>query len=176
MMINIKKAILCLFLFPVFCFSGEGIKVQNISEVEIYFSPKGGCTDAIIREIKKAEKTIHIQAYSFTSLPIAEALVEASKKGIMVEVVLDKKQRSEKYSQASLLIKSNISVYSDGKHAIAHNKIIIIDEKTVITGSFNYSKGAEFKNSENLLIIRSTELYKIYYNNFLIHQDHSEKF
>src|SRR5512146_868352 len=68
---------------------GAGVPV-NASSVEVYFSPKGGCTDAIVRELEKAKTSIRMQAYSFTSARIATALIEARKRGVPVEAVLDK--------------------------------------------------------------------------------------
>ena len=120
---------------------------------EVYFSPHGGCTDAIIRELNKAKSTILIQAYSFTSAPIAKALLNAHKRGVKVEVILDKSQRTQKYSSATFLYNPGIPVKIDAQHAIAHNKVMIIDGETVITGSFNFTKAAEENNAENLLVI-----------------------
>lgn len=68
---------------------------------EVYFSPHGGCTDAIIREVTKAKSTLLIQAYSFTSAPIAKAVVNARRRGVKVQVILDKSQRTDKYSSAT---------------------------------------------------------------------------
>jgi len=69
-----------------------------------------------------------------------------------------------------------VTTYIDSKHAIAHNKIIIIDKETVITGSFNFTKAAEEKNAENLLIIRNKKLAEIYIDNWYKHKEHSEKY
>ncbi len=130
--------------------------------VEVHFSPHGGCTAAIVDNLTNAKSEILVQAYSFTSAPIAKALVDAHKRGVKVEVILDKSQRTEKYTSATFLANMRIPVYIDAKHAIAHNKIIIIDRETVITGSFNFTKNAEEKNAENLIIIKSKELASIY--------------
>jgi phosphatidylserine/phosphatidylglycerophosphate/cardiolipin synthase-like enzyme len=64
----------------------------------VYFSPKGGCTEAVIDALGKAKQTVMVQAYSFTLAPIAKALVDAHKRGVKVTVVLDKSQETEKYS------------------------------------------------------------------------------
>lgn len=143
--------------------------------VKVYFSPKGGCTEAIIKEIDQAKTEILVQAYSFTSAPIAKALVTAHKRGAKVIVILDKSQRSEKYTSATFLTNAGIPTYIDDKHAIAHNKIMIIDNATVITGSFNFTKAAEEKNAENILIISSKELAKPYLENWQKHREHSEE-
>lgn len=97
---------------------------------EVFFSPNGGATEAIVREIGNAKQEIKVQAYSFTSAPIAKALVDAHKRGVQVTVVLDKSQRSEKYSSADFLNNAGIPTSIDDKHAIAHNKIMIIDGNT----------------------------------------------
>ena len=69
-----------------------------------------------------------------------------------------------------------IPTYIDAEHAIAHNKIMIIDKETVITGSFNFTKAAEEKNAENLLILKNKELAKIYIDNWTKHRKHSQKY
>jgi len=144
--------------------------------INLYFSPNGGCTTAIIDELNNAKSEILVQAYSFTSAPIAKALVDAYKKGIRVVVILDKSQRTAHYTSASFLANSKIPTFIDDSHAIAHNKIMIIDGTTVITGSFNFTKAAEEKNAENLLIIKSEELARKYVENWKNHKDHSEPY
>jgi len=107
------------------------------------------------------------------SAPIAHALLKAHRRGIRVEVILDKSQKSQRYSSFTFLTNTSIPTYIDAEHAIAHNKIILIDRSVVITGSFNFTKAAEEKNAENLLIIRSTELAKPYLDNWQYHRKHS---
>ena len=117
-----------------------------------------------------------VQAYSFTSAPIAKALVDAHKRGVKVEIVLDKSQRTEKYSGADFVAHAGIHTYIDAKHAIAHNKIMIIDGKTILTGSFNFTKAAESSNAENLLVINDPQLATQYTANWKAHQEHSEPY
>jgi len=143
----------------------------------VCFSPGGNCTDVIIKEIDGATEEILIQAYSFTSAPIAKALVNAHKRGVKVEAILDKSQRTAKYTSATFLANSRIPTYIDAKHAIAHNKIMIIDRETLITGSFNFTKAAEEKNAENVLILKgNNQLVNRYMENFYQHRNHSERY
>jgi phosphatidylserine/phosphatidylglycerophosphate/cardiolipin synthase-like enzyme len=141
---------------------------------EVYFSPQSGCTDAIIRELDKAKSTVLVQAYSFTSAPIAKTLLNAYKRGVKVEVILDKSQRTQQYSSATFLYNQGIPVKIDAQHAIAHNKVMIIDGETVITGSFNFTKAAEENNAENLLVIHDRKLAERYTKNWQEHEKHSE--
>lgn len=111
--------------------------------------------------------------YSFTSELIANALLQAFNRGIYIEIIIDEGNDISRYSQTSFLRQNGIKVYIDGKEAIHHNKVIIIDQEIVITGSFNFSKAAEQSNAENLVILKSTELVSIYLANYELHKNHS---
>lgn len=142
--------------------------------IEVYFSPMGGATEAVVAEIGKAQEEVLVQAYSFTSTPIAKALLEAHKRGVKVEAVLDKSQLSERYTSATFLSNAGVPVLIDDKHAIAHNKIMIIDRSVLITGSFNFTKAAEEKNAENLLVIKGNKrLVDAYLENYERHKQHA---
>jgi len=88
-------------------------------------------------------------------------LVEAHQRGVRTEIILDKSQRTEKYSAADFTAHLGVPTYIDEAHAIAHNKIMIIDQEIVITGSFNFTKAAEERNAENLLIIKDKALAEV---------------
>ena len=167
--------LLCTFV-SIGCPSSKDAKEDDKEKlaIDVRFSPKGGCTDAVVDALNAARKSVYVQAYSFTSAPIARALVEAHKRGLAVKAILDKSQRSEKYSSADFVAHAGIAVLIDAKHAIAHNKIMIIDEETVITGSFNFTKAAEESNAENLLLIHSKVLARRYLENWVNHSEHSE--
>jgi phosphatidylserine/phosphatidylglycerophosphate/cardiolipin synthase-like enzyme len=136
------------------------------AETQVYFSPNGGAAEAVIREINAAKTEILVQAYSFTSAPIAKALVEAHKRGIRQTAILDESNETAQYSAATFLLNAGVPVWIDYRPAIAHSKVMIIDGKTVITGSFNFTKAAEEKNVENLLVIRDGALAAKYMANF----------
>lgn len=133
---------------------------------EVCFTPGQDCTGVIVAELDGAKRTVLVQAYSFTSAPIAKALVDARKRGIDVRVILDKSQRSERYSSAQFLVNAGIPTWIDDKVAIAHNKVMVIDGTTVITGSFNFTKSAQEKNVENLLVLRDPDLASKYAANW----------
>ena len=156
---------ICLSLLLSVVALGDGQKGIDC-ETKVYFSPSGGCTDAVVKAISEAKASIRVQAYSFTSVPIAQAIVEAHKRGIDCKAILDKSQRTEKYSAADFLVNSGIETWIDDKPKIAHSKVIVIDDATVITGSFNFTKSAEQSNVENLLVIRSPTLAKCYLDNW----------
>lgn len=126
--------------------------------------------------LEHATNSVFVQAYSFTSEPIAKALVEAHRRGLQVRAILDGSQRTEKYSEADFLQHNEIATLIDTQHAIAHNKIIIVDNYLVLTGSFNFTKAAEERNAENLLVINDLSLAKRYLDNWRVHEGHSQTY
>ncbi|HZL34547.1 MAG TPA: phospholipase D family protein [Tepidisphaeraceae bacterium] len=142
--------------------------------IAAYFSPGGGCTSAVVAQIEKATQTIDVQAYLFTSPPIAQAITQAYDRGVRIRVVLDKSQKTGHYSSATYLLNHHVPVYIDDQHALAHNKVMLLDGQVLITGSFNFTKSAEENNAENLLIIRDRpKLIAAYQANFDRHFNHS---
>ncbi len=147
----------------------------RILNLAFYFSPKGGCQEALLAELHKARHEILCQAYSFTSDPLTLALVEAKKRGVHVEVILDKSNEVERYSELHVFLEKGLAPLIDSEHPIAHNKIMIIDQKVVATGSFNFTNQAEQHNAENLLIIKGhPEMVREYRKNFFVHKGHSK--
>lgn len=154
---------------------GASLTLEN-TPARVYFSPHGGATEALVEELGRVKASILVQAYSFTSAPIAQALKDAHLRGVKVHVVLDKSQRGEKYTSATFLTRSGIPVWIDASHAIAHNKVMVLDDETVVTGSFNFTKAAEQSNAENMLILKDKALSAVYRKNWESHLGHSEKF
>ena len=103
--------------------------------------------------------------------------MDAARRGVDVRVILDKSQRTERYSEADFTAHAGIPTWIDAVHAIAHNKVMVIDGDTVITGSFNFTKAAEERNAENLLILHANRtLAEQYTKNWLKHQQHAEPY
>lgn len=125
---------------------------NNAPTYTVAFSPKGGATDLVITTIDAAQHKILVAMYAFTAAEIAKSLVAAKERGVEVSVILDKKESNDQHSQRKYLESNNVTVRLSNIHKM-HNKFMIIDDHTVQTGSFNYSKSAECKNAENVLVL-----------------------
>ena len=147
---------------------------ENPTTWEVCFSPHGECTNAIISELNEAKNSALVQAYSFTSAPIAKALLDAFKRGVKVEVILDKREKTQKSSKATFFFNAGIPTRIDAHHKAAHDKMMVVDGETVITGSFNFTNAAEKNNAENLLIIHDRKLAEKYVKNWQEHAQHSD--
>ncbi len=154
---HILSFLLCSILFLA---RGLAISPAQGEEAEpitafVQFSPHGKSLDGILKEISEAKHSIHVAAYSFTSKPIALALLQAHKRGIQVQVVADSGANQGKYSATTFLANNNVPVRLNSNYAILHHKFMVFDARHVETGSFNYSEAAASRNAENVLYIKN---------------------
>lgn len=105
-------------------------------------------------------------AYAFTCPRIAEALRDAYRRGVDIKLLIDKSQLKEKYSQVSFLLKEGVPVYIDPAEGLAQNKTMTLDNRWILTGSFNFTRAANSKNAENLLLIDDSSLAQSYKENW----------
>jgi phosphatidylserine/phosphatidylglycerophosphate/cardiolipin synthase-like enzyme len=145
--------------------AGALVDYEHVGKVTPCFVPGHDCQQQIIDVIDAARHDLLIQAYSFTSAPIAQALVRAEQRGVKVTAILDKSQRSERYSGARFLINAGIPVWIDERPAIAHNKVIVADARITVTGSFNFTKAAQERNAENIVVIDDPRIAAAYRQN-----------
>ncbi|WP_347939119.1 phospholipase D [Rickettsia oklahomensis] len=152
--------------------SAPQIKHYNISElsrrkVSTCFTPPAGCTKFIANQIDRAEESIYMQAYGMSDTLITTALINAQARGVKVRILLDRSNLKQKFSKLRALQRAKIDVGIDKVSGIAHNKVIIIDKKKVITGSFNFTAAADKRNAENVILIEDQELAESYLQNWL---------
>lgn len=142
-------------------------EIGTSGEINICFTPPSGCGELISREISKAKSSLFVQAYSFTSRKIIAAIIEAKSRGIEVNILLDKSNLTDQYSKLPLIQGvSGINIRIDKAPGIAHNKVMIIDKKKVITGSFNFSNDADKRNAENVLLINNQQVAQHFLDNW----------
>ena len=156
-------------------------KVKNIkytglngTDFLVAFTPSYGGLDpldVITQTVASAKHNIMVQCYQFTSQSIANALVLARKRGVDVFVIADPSGMTPLLESCQR--NGRISVLVDRKHHISHNKVMVIDGETVITGSYNYSDSAEKSNAENIFVFVNKECANAYTENWAKHQEHS---
>lgn len=127
------------------------------SGVNVGFSPEGSAETLVLGVMDHAQTEIRLAGYSFTSPEIASALIRAKMRGVDVRVVLDEKANHNRSSRAAinLLTARDIPVRLNGRYAAMHDKFVVADGRTVETGSYNYTRAAARRNSENVLIIEN---------------------
>ncbi len=140
----------------------------DTDKINVCFTPPSGCGSLIAQQITKARESIFVQAYGLTSDMIIHQLKTAHKRGVKVKILLDGGNLSDNKEIFEHLKKLGIAVYYDKMPGIAHNKVMIIDRKKVITGSFNFTSAADNRNAENVLLIDDTALAKLYLDNWKI--------
>lgn len=147
----------------------EGMAAEVLG---VYFTPPANAAAAIVNAIDASKCEVLVQAYGFTHNAIAQALVRAHQRGVVVRVLLDQKSQSSNRYVMDVLTDAQIELRQDGNHAIAHNKVMVIDQAIVITGSFNFTNSAATRNAENFLVLKSADLaekYRLQWQNHWAH-------
>jgi phospholipase D len=135
--------------------------------INVCFTPPSGCGSLIAQEIVKARANIYVQAYGLTSSSIINQLKAARNRGVHVQVLLDGGNLSDNAQIYRDLSSAGIETAFDKMPGIAHNKVMIIDNKKVITGSFNFTAAADSKNAENVLLIEDKNIASLYVQNWI---------
>jgi len=137
----------------------------NEKKIENYFCPEDSCSRHVIDNLKEADNEIYFMTFSFTHDEIGQTLVDKHNEGLKIKGILEKTGGSN-YSEYHNLKNNNIDVKWDEYKYNMHHKVFIIDNKTVITGSFNPTKSGDTKNDENVLIIHDEDIAKKYLEEF----------
>jgi phosphatidylserine/phosphatidylglycerophosphate/cardiolipin synthase-like enzyme len=122
-------------------------------EIETYFSPDDGVIYKIIDLINGASHSLDLLAFAITSDPISNAFLAAEQRDIEVRGVVEASQISGMGSDVSTLRAAGMDIRLDGNSNLMHHKVLIIDSRIVLLGSYNFTRSAEEKNDENTLIV-----------------------
>jgi phosphatidylserine/phosphatidylglycerophosphate/cardiolipin synthase-like enzyme len=160
--------------------TGDAALAAANASVEVAFTPGDDAAGKIVSAISHARRQVLVQAYSFTHDGIAGALLEAHRRGVDVRLIADREQTEQtERGQVPGLARAGVPVWLDGEHQSAHNKIMVIDpglpSALVITGSYNFTRAAQYKNAENVIFVgNSDSLVQAYVRNWQRHLRHSQ--
>lgn len=163
---------------PAFGFEPSNV-IPATGTIEYAFTPGDDAAGLIVRTIDEAKSQVLVQAYSFTHRDIAGALIRAHRRGLDVEIIADREQAGSFESAATQsLVDAGLSILIDADHSAAHNKVIVIDQNaklpTLITGSFNFTFAAQYRNAENVLVLRGNlDLTRAFFANWQQHREHA---
>ena len=143
------------------------ISLSTLAKTEVYFSLSDNPQKEIIKNINQAEAFINIAMYIFTDREIALPLIKARERGVKVRLYLDQDQVEYKYSQSRFLVQKGIKTRISTNNYIMHNKFAIIDNRILLTGSYNWTFSANNRNDENLMVIDDPEIIEIFQNQFI---------
>lgn len=159
--------------------ASQPLTLEARGQIQVAFTPGDDAGAMIVQAIAQARRQVLVQAFSFTHKAIAQALIDARRRGLDVQVLADPEQAGQiRTSLIDHLVEHGVPVWFDGQHTSAHNKVMIIDvglpEATVITGSFNFTQAAQFRNAENVLLLRGNpNLAEAYAANWRRHRAHA---
>lgn len=132
--------------------------VQDGTPIRILFSPEDRVDEVLLEEIQRAERSVRFMAFSFTLSNVRDAVLDAAARGVDVAGVVETRQSEEDFAALPKLFCNGVDVRQDGNSGPLHHKVFIIDNETVLTGSFNFSASATRSNDENMVILRDADL------------------
>ncbi|MBC6478531.1 MAG: hypothetical protein GDA56_12870 [Hormoscilla sp. GM7CHS1pb] len=140
--------------------------IVNGTPVTVLFGSEDNVADALIAEIGKAQKSIKFMAFSFTDDGMGKAMMARANQRVKLEGIFETRGSETKYSELPGFFCEGISVRQDGNSRTFHHKVIVLDKKTVITGSFNFSNNANKSNDENVVIVENPQIASLYLQEF----------
>lgn len=170
---------LAALLISVPALASEPLRLSLGGTAQVAFTPGDDAGALVVAAIGQARRQVLVQAYSFTHRAIAEALVAARRRGVEVRVIADRGQAERlDTSLVDWLARQGVPVWLDADHAAAHDKVMVLDQGTpeaaLITGSFNFTHAAQYRNAENLLVLRGNPtLADAYAANWRRHLTHA---
>jgi len=140
--------------------------IVNNTPVRVLFGSEDNVADALSAEIGKAQKSIKFMAFSFTHDGMGQAMMAQADRGVRLEGIFELRGSETKYSELPKFFCEGIPVRQDGNPRTFHHKVILLDDKTVITGSFNFSNNANKSNDENVVIVENPQIASLYLQEF----------
>lgn len=142
----------------------------NISAGELniqsYFAPEDNVSEKIVSAVSNSQTSIHFLAFSFTDDSVGQEMLNRQSSGVSVSGIFESRGANTESSQCESLLRGGADIHLDGNPYTLHEKVIIIDGKTVIFGSYNFSANADKSNDENLLIIENPEFAQKFESEF----------
>jgi len=139
---------------------------KNDTKLQVCFTPGENCTQTIVDLIRQSKTSILIQASAFSSDAITDALVAAKRRNVNIKILFDKALWTAQNTTAVTLLEEEIPIFLDKKVLLAHNNVMIVDHRQVITGSFDFTPDAQEKNADNLLVLENKNIAKRYEDNW----------
>jgi phosphatidylserine/phosphatidylglycerophosphate/cardiolipin synthase-like enzyme len=167
------NAVTGLLLFAAAILAARGEPAPTINTA---FSPRGGCAALTEQQIDSATTSLDVTAYQFTQARLIQATIRARTRGVAVRVIIDRAQETAPAHGPDAARRGAIDIRTDAAEKLHHNKYVIIDGATVITGSYNWSDNAEQSNAENLVVIHDTTTAAAFAADFAKHWAHCRPF
>jgi cardiolipin hydrolase len=137
---------------------------------EVLFTSSVPVAQRIRQLLAGTNESIDCALYRLGNVDLAHALCDAGRRGVRVRVVLDRGKIREGMSHRELLdetlVSARLSSGRSGMKSKMHHKFAVLDGRTVLTGSYNWSEESEEDNYENLVILREPSLVDAYLREF----------
>lgn len=141
-------------------------QTQSVSVTEAHFSPGEDCRRQLLDLLVSARETIDISIFTISDDRLANAIVNAHKRGIQIRLITDNDKAQDQGSDIYYLIDQGLNIRMDKTENHMHHKFAIIDKNVLVNGSFNWTRSATEYNQENILVTNEQKLVAAYLAEF----------
>jgi phosphatidylserine/phosphatidylglycerophosphate/cardiolipin synthase-like enzyme len=138
----------------------------DLEDVAVHFSPGTGCLDCINKLTREARESIDVCVFTITDNRLAKPLLSSHKRGVAIRIITDDDKSLDLGSDIERLRSAGIRVKSDGSEHHMHHKYAIFDRRTMVTGSYNWTRSAAEFNRENLVVTSDARMVTAFRKNF----------
>lgn len=133
---------------------------------DAFFSPGDSCRNTIIHQVNQAVRNLKICVFTISDDLISNSILTAFKKGVSIQIITDNDKMEDEGSDINKLAEAGISIKIDHTPNHMHHKFMVVDEKVVLTGSYNWTRSAALYNHENVLLTYDPGITRSYLKEF----------
>ena len=138
--------------------------------MEIKFARSESVADVIMSHLHEATSSIDGALYRFNHPGLAQAIEEVAERGVRIRLLVDgnkyKESRTTQELLSDVVFPYRLAFGRQGRGSKMHHKFVILDQHTVLTGSYNWTHESEEENQENLVILRDADSVEAYTEEF----------
>ncbi len=136
----------------------EQVVTIDGTPIQVLFAAEDGVASRLLPSIASAQKSIRFMAFSFTHAEMGSAVLARARAGVNVMGIFETRGSETEFSQMSGLYCAGVAVRQDGNPSAFHHKVFVIDDRIVVTGSFNFSDNADNDNDENVVVLTNGDI------------------
>jgi mitochondrial cardiolipin hydrolase len=133
---------------------------------DAFFSPGESCREVILQQINLAINRIDICVFTISDDRITEAITGAHQKGVTVRIITDNDKSLDLGSDIQQMSRGGIAIKMDGTPNHMHHKFMVVDSRSLLTGSYNWTRSAARFNHENVLVTRESGAVRAFQDEF----------
>ncbi len=125
---------------------------------EAWFSPQSDCPNRIRSLFAQAKSSVDVCVFTITDDRLTSAVMDAHGRGVKIRIITDNDKAADLGSDADRFLEAGVALRVDRSDYHMHHKFAIFDQTVLLTGSYNWTRGAAENNEENFIVTDNRKL------------------